>query len=54
MKQILTTIGLVLLLPVFLSAQNPSAISEDPVHQELRDLRDGLLAAMNRGTSKVH
>ena len=33
--------------PVQLFAQTPTA-TEDPAHQELRTLRDGLLAAMNK------
>src|SRR5262245_21434348 len=31
------------------AAQSPANAGEDPAHQELRQLRDGLLAAMNKG-----
>jgi ketosteroid isomerase-like protein len=49
MNPILTTIGLTmaLLVPHPAAAQIPTA--ENPVHQELRQVRDGLLAAMNKG-----
>jgi len=44
----ITLLGLFLgLCPV--SAQNTNSLPEDPVHQELRTLRDGLMAAMNSG-----
>ncbi|MEO5803287.1 MAG: nuclear transport factor 2 family protein [Verrucomicrobiota bacterium] len=48
MKNILIAFGLIFVwsTPFSLSAQN--AITEDPAHQELRQLRDGLLAAMNK------
>jgi ketosteroid isomerase-like protein len=48
MKIILPALGLTLALFVAgaVSAQNQTA--EDPAHQELRQLRDGLLAAMNK------
>src|SRR5437763_15711680 len=50
MKSILKKIipALALFVPLVLLAQNPS-VTEDPAHQELRKLRDGLLAAMNQG-----
>jgi ketosteroid isomerase-like protein len=50
-KQILAISGLILALftSAGLAAQSPPAASEDPAHQELRQLRDGLVAAMNKG-----
>jgi ketosteroid isomerase-like protein len=48
-KQILPGLLLVLLTCVSVPAQGPPAAVEDPAHQELRQLRDGLLAAMNKG-----
>lgn len=49
MKIILIIIGLTLtwLAPISSQAQNQKTTTEDPTHQELRQLRDGLLAAMN-------
>src|SRR5438445_5189369 len=52
MKTNLKTIGmaLALFIPVTLLAQtNQTTAKEDPAHQELRQLRDGLLTAMNKG-----
>ena len=51
MKRILTVAALVLALFIFtnLRAQNSIAPSENPAHQELRQLRNGLLEAMNKG-----
>jgi hypothetical protein len=52
MKTKLKTIILALafFIPVTLLAQtNQAAAKENPVHQELRQLRDGLMAAMNKG-----
>jgi hypothetical protein len=50
-NKILTIIALMLavLAPATLRAQNPAAPAENPAHQELRQLRDGLLDAMNKG-----
>ena len=50
MKTILTQIALAvaLIAPGWLHAQDQKP-AEDPAHQELRQLRDGLLAAMNSG-----
>jgi ketosteroid isomerase-like protein len=45
-RRILLTIALALCVPCRLVAQNPP---EDPAHEQLRQLRDGLLAAMNKG-----
>lgn len=41
-------LALALIAPGMLRAQDPKPV-EDPAHQELRQLRDGLLAAMNKG-----
>ena len=51
MKKILLAAALVLALLVStgLRAQTPAAGAENPAHQELRQLRDGLLEAMNKG-----
>src|SRR4051812_48673837 len=51
MKKILTSIvvALGLLAPAILPAQTPTTAPENPAHEELRKLRDGLLAAMNKG-----
>ena len=43
-------LGLTLLMAISAPGAAPSAAPEDPVHQELRQLRDGLLAAMNKGS----
>jgi len=50
-KKILTAAALVLALLVAtgLRAQTPAAPTENPAHQELRQLRDGLVDAMNKG-----
>jgi len=40
---------LTLLVTGPLHGQTPVAATENPAHQELRELRDGLLAAMNKG-----
>jgi len=45
----LTLAALALLATAQLRAQTPPAAGENPAHLELRQLRDGLLAAMNRG-----
>jgi len=49
----LSLIRIVLTLALFapgpLLAQNQNPATENPAHQELRQLRDGLLAAMNKG-----
>ena len=45
-KRILLTIAVALCVPCSVFAQNPT---EDPAHEQLRQLRDGLLAAMNKG-----
>src|SRR5579872_7588838 len=51
MKKTLTAamLSLTLFASASLRAQNPAGSNENPAHQELRQLRDGLLAAMNRG-----
>jgi hypothetical protein len=51
MKKVLTVTAIMLPLfaPNALHAQNPAALAENPAHQELRQLRDGLLDAMNKG-----
>jgi len=51
MKRILiaNTLMLALFVSISLHAQNPLAARENPAHQELRQLRDGLLEAMNKG-----
>ena len=51
MKINLTRIALALMLfaPSLLFAQDQQLAQENPAHQELRQLRDGLLAAMNKG-----
>jgi hypothetical protein len=46
---ILSGIGAALLAAASLPAQDRQPVAEDPAHQELRQLRDGLLAAMNKG-----
>jgi len=38
-----------LFAPVLLFAQDQKPTAENPAHQELRQLRDGLLTAMNKG-----
>jgi ketosteroid isomerase-like protein len=50
MNKILTVTALMLVLfaPATLRAQTPAAPAENPAHQELRQLRDGLLEAMNK------
>ena len=45
-RKILLTMAVALCVPCSLLAQNPP---EDPAHEQLRQLRDGLLAAMNKG-----
>jgi ketosteroid isomerase-like protein len=42
-------LALALLAPSLLYAQATNTVAEDPVHQELRALRDGLVASMNKG-----
>ena len=43
-------LALAFFVPVALLAQtNQAAAKENPAHQELRQLRDGLMAAMNKG-----
>jgi hypothetical protein len=51
MNKILTAAALTLALfsPSAMFAQTPAAPAENPAHQELRQLRDGLLDAMNKG-----
>jgi len=51
MKRILFafTFALALIATLRSSAQNTNNTPEDPAHQELRQLRDGLLATMNKG-----
>jgi hypothetical protein len=51
MNKTLGTIGLTLALlaPVVLPTQGQTAPPENPAHQELRVMRDGLLDAMNKG-----
>jgi ketosteroid isomerase-like protein len=51
MKKSFETIGLVLALLVFvtLSTHGQATPPENPAHQELRQMRDGLLDAMNKG-----
>lgn len=51
MKRILAglTFSLVVFATSHSSAQVTNTAPEDPTHQELRQLRDGLLAAMNNG-----
>jgi ketosteroid isomerase-like protein len=51
MKLNLTRIALALALvaPGLLSAQDQKSAAENPAHQELRQVRDGLLTAMNKG-----
>jgi hypothetical protein len=51
MKLNLTSIALAIALfaPVSLFAQDQKTAAENPAHQELRQLRDGLLVAMNKG-----
>jgi len=46
-KTTLVSIGLIF-LAAYVPAAEQNAVAEDPVHQELRQLRDGLLAAMNK------
>ena len=43
------TLAMMLFAPGLLFAQNEQPALENPAHQELRQLRDGLLAAMNKG-----
>ncbi len=51
MNPLLRTVPALLLMLAMpaVSAEPPQTASEDPAHQELRKLRDGLLDAMNRG-----
>jgi hypothetical protein len=49
MNSKLIIFALALLAPGWLSAQERNSATENPAHQELRQLRDGLLAAMNKG-----
>jgi hypothetical protein len=51
MNKTLATIGLALglLTLVILPMQGQTATPENPAHQELRDMRDGLLNAMDKG-----
>ena len=48
MKRLMLTIALILSV-AGLRAQSPAPTNENPAHQELRKLRDGLLEAMNKG-----
>lgn len=43
------SIALALISPGLLRAQDQKPAAEDPAHEELRKLRDGLVAAMNKG-----
>jgi len=45
----LIILALALLAPFSLFAQDQKTAGENPAHQELRQLRDGLLTAMNKG-----
>ena len=45
----LTFLALTMFASEQLRAQTPVAANENPAHQELRAVRDGLLAAMNKG-----
>jgi len=45
----LAMLALALFAPSHLNAQNTNTILEDPAHQELRALRDGLVKSMNKG-----
>ena len=51
MKKIptVTTLVLTLFAATDLCAQYPIRLNEKPAHQELRQVRDGLLTAMNKG-----
>ena len=44
-----TVLALAFFASTDLRAQNPIGANENPAHQELRQLRDGLLEAMNKG-----
>jgi ketosteroid isomerase-like protein len=46
---LLALLTAVLLLPLNAAEQATPATAEDPAHAELRQLRDGLLAVMNKG-----
>jgi len=45
---VICILALILLLPVITPAQNQTPGANDPAHQELRQLRDRLLTAMNK------
>src|SRR4051812_7027966 len=49
LKLVRLTWMLVLFAPGLLFAQVTNSATENPAHQELRQLRDGLVAAMNKG-----
>ena len=49
MNKILGGIGLALALTIPMTMQGQTVPAENPAHQELRQMRDGLLAAMNKG-----
>lgn len=46
---VLLSLWLAIALPSLVCAQTTSAVAEDPVHHELRVLRDGLVSSMNKG-----